>query len=67
MINPPKTLEEARKYKYNNPSGTAYKEGKCAYSVYDYRMLFPYHQCCHKNGKGINGLYCGTHAKRVKE
>lgn len=68
MLYPPKTLEEARKYRYNrwggNPQGTAYKEGFCAYSVYDAHLSY---QCRHKNGKGINGLYCGIHAKRVKE
>lgn len=66
MYNAPKTLEEARKYLYKkwagNPNGEKYRESDCAYEVWD---MWHGHQCFNKNGKGINGLYCGVHAKKV--
>ena len=62
----PKTLEEAKNYRYGewagNPKGIGYKEGFCAYEIPDGWL---YRQCSLKNGKGINGLYCGIHAKKV--
>ena len=61
----PKTLNEARKIIYGcwagNPTGRPYKEGRCAYPVIKWYT----HQCPNKNGKGINGLYCGIHANKV--
>ena len=69
MIDPPKTLDEARKYRYGvwagNPEGHKYKDGFCAYEVPGSSRRFHYYQCNHSNGKGINGLYCGVHAKKV--
>lgn len=69
MYNPPKTLEEARKVRYGdwsgNPKGVPYQEGRCAYEVYPQFGWIP-GQCRNKNGKGINGLYCGIHARIVK-
>jgi len=70
MINPPKTREEARKYKYHqwagNPQGTPYEEGLCAYEVWD-RDRWGSHQCSRKNGHGPDGLYCKQHAKMVEK
>ncbi len=64
MFDTPKTIEEAKKYRYNkwagNPDGWSYRENYCAYEVSD---NFTYHQCCNRKGKGINGLYCHIHAK----
>ena len=65
MVNDPKTLEEFRKYRYNvwggNPKGYPYNEGYCAAEVHSNYLFF---QCNRKNGKGLNGLYCGIHARR---
>ena len=61
-----KTIEEARAYRYDkwigSRKGIPYKEGRCAYEVWS-RWL-P-RQCSKKNGKGVNGLYCGTHANKL--
>ena len=42
MLDPPKTIEEARAYKYQywrgNPKGTKYREGFCAYEVWGPRV-----------------------------
>ena len=66
MFDCPKTLEEARKHRYGdwagNPKGDPYQEGRCAYEV---RRGWHFYQCSNKNGKGVNGLYCGIHAKKV--
>jgi hypothetical protein len=65
MINEPKTLEEFRKHRYNiwggNPKGYPYCEGDCAAEVFKNHLFY---QCVRKNGKGLNGLYCGIHARR---
>lgn len=67
MFDEPKTIEEARAYRYNcwagNPNGWKYVEGRCAYSVWNNMLSY---QCSRKNGKGVGGLYCGTHAKKVR-
>jgi hypothetical protein len=64
----PKTLEEAREIRYGdssiNPQGSKYKEGYCAYEVWT--DIWRPKQCSRKNGKGINGLYCGIHAKKIE-
>lgn len=69
MLDPPKTLEEAKKCRYNkwtgNPKGFQYKEERCAYEVHDI-VGWGQHQCFRKNGYGPNGLYCKQHAKKVK-
>lgn len=66
MFNPPLTLDEAKKYRYNtwagNPKGTPYKSGRCAYSVWNNRLSY---QCSKKAHTGPNSLYCGIHAKKV--
>ncbi len=70
MLNPPKTLEEAHKTRYNswagNPKGTLYKDKYCAYDVW-LSTGWTSHQCSRKNGHGPAGLYCKQHAKMVEE
>lgn len=65
----PKTLAEARKYRYRqwggNPVGTAYVEGRCAAEVHDEGRSCLSHQCFKPNGKGPEGIYCGIHAKKM--
>jgi len=67
MINYPKTLEEAKKYRYNtwagNPNGTPYDPTRCAYEIF---KNFTAWQCTRKNGYGPGGLYCKQHAKIVE-
>ena len=67
MIDAPKTIQEAKQYKYNkwagNPNGNRYREGECAYEVWSNVSSY---QCSRKNGYGPNGLYCKQHAKKVK-
>jgi len=69
MINTPKTLKEAQKTRYRqwagNSKGNAYNPNHCAYEVWDTGRSCLSSQCSNKNGKGINGLYCGIHAKKV--
>lgn len=69
MFHEPHTIEEARAYRYNcwagNPNGRKYSEGFCAAECYD-NLSHIFYQCSRKNGKGINGLYCGIHAKKLR-
>ena len=69
MINPPKTLEEAYKTRYNswagNSKGNPYEEIHCAYEVLDTARWLTY-QCSRKKGHGPAGLYCKQHAKMVE-
>ena len=57
MIDKIETIEQARAHRYNewggNPNGTAYKEGRCAHTVWKNYLSY---QCNYKNGKGLNGL-----------
>ena len=62
MINPPKTLIEAKKVRYGI-SNSPYKEGKCVYQVWD---NFYSYQCSRRNGHGPDRLYCKQHAKKVE-
>ena len=64
MINPPKTLEEAKKLDYGGSYRLKYKTGLCAYSVWG---GWNSHQCLRKNGYGPSGLYCKQHAKKVEK
>ena len=70
MVNAPKTIEEARKHRYGCwagvPNGYSYNSRLCAYEASERGRSCLFYQCRHKNGKGINGLYCGIHAKKVK-
>ena len=66
MINPPKTIEEARAHRYGvwggDPKGCAYEEGNCAESVRN-DMGPGAHQCARKATKG---LFCGQHSPEAK-
>ncbi len=70
MYDYPKTLEEARSYKYGSwagdPDGNEYKEGLCADEVYNSEPGPSFSQCLRKNGKGPDGLYCWQHVKKVE-
>lgn len=70
MIHPPKTLAEAKKYRYGewagNPKGDAYDPACCAYEYWPKGEWVP-HQCTRPNGHGPAGLYCKQHAKKVEE
>lgn len=69
MIDYPKTLEEARKHRYatkaSNPKGNEYREGDCAYEVWESGRGVYSHQCRNKNGYGAEDLYCKQHAKKL--
>lgn len=69
VIEPPKTRDEARGYKYNvwagNPKGSKFNPARCAYEVHASGRSALFYQCSKRPGKGPDGLYCGTHAKRV--
>jgi hypothetical protein len=69
MINYPKTMEDAQRYRYGdwagNPMGNKYRAGFCAMEVWpNCRGPIP-HQCNRKNGHGPEGLYCKQHAKEL--
>ena len=70
LFHEPHTIEEARLYRYNrwagNPNGSKYREGFCAAEICD-SLTHVFYQCTRRNGKGINGLYCGIHSKKVAE
>ncbi len=65
----PKTKEEAAKYRYGcwagAPRGHAYDDRHCAYEVWGGPRGFTSYQCTRQNGKGLHGMFCGTHAKKV--
>jgi hypothetical protein len=68
MLSAPKTLLEAKSYKYSvwagNSKGLPYKPEKCAYEIFrDYVGR----QCARSNGHGPENLYCKQHAKMVSE
>lgn len=69
-MNYPKTLEEARLYKYGcwagNPRSLQYVEGRCACEV-AYRGGWRWCQCSRHNGHGPGGLYCKQHAKQLQK
>ena len=68
MIDYPKTIEDAKKYKYGvwggSPKGRSYKEGFCAFKIWRQGAWHPA-QCSRKNGYGINNLYCKQHSNKV--
>ena len=67
MINPPRTVEEAKLYGYckwaGNPTGTEYDNRRCAFEVWNRVMS---HQCSKPNGHGPDDLYCEVHAEILK-
>ena len=69
MFDVPKTVEDAKKRRYGqwagNSMGSSYDETRCAYAVWVGLGGMIESQCKNKNGKGVNGLYCGIHAKKV--
>jgi hypothetical protein len=68
MINPPRTKAEAAKVRYGSCAGyfggAVYQASRCAYEIND---GWYYWQCRRKPTKGPDNLYCGIHAKKVKE
>lgn len=72
MLNPPKTRENAEKYRYGewagNPKGMAYWPNRCAYEICDYEIWTDgnYSQCSRNPGYGPDNLYCKQHARMVK-
>lgn len=65
MLNPPKTLEAAQAYRYNEWAawtGNKYIPTQCAWEIYN---SFTYYQCSRNPGHGPEGLYCKQHAKKV--
>ena len=69
MRNPPRTFEEAKRYRYGkwvgDEKGIAYQEGFCAYSIWP-KDSWVSRQCQRRNGHGVAGLYCAQHARKVK-
>lgn len=67
MIDAPKTLGDAVKYRYGcwagNLAGKKYQAGICAMGVWGNGRWAMEHQCARKNGHGVHGLYCKQHAK----
>lgn len=65
MINPPRTIEGARVYRYSRcaerPGGFGYIESHCAYLIRAHG-----HQCGRLMGHGPAKLYCKQHAKMVE-
>lgn len=60
-----KTIEEARATTYGNGMyKRPYTEGNCADRVWESGRGAGSHQCHHKNGHGMGGLYCKIHAKK---
>lgn len=61
----PKTIEEARAYRYNkwagNPKGSKYQEGRCAMAVW---VKWMHRQCSRKAKEGPGNLYCKAHARK---
>lgn len=71
MSDAPRTIEQAKKYRYNrwsgNPNGNRYVEGRCAYKVWGTGRSMLSYQCHRKNGYGPDDLYCKQHSKKVTE
>ncbi len=68
MIDAPKTLEEAKNYKYNewagNPGGVSYSEEYCAYEIWQNMLTY---QCSRKPQYGSDNLYCKQHARMIED
>ena len=70
MINPPRTLIEAKKYKYGwGWESVGYKDGFCSYEI---AIPWPpfdciFIQCSRKARYGPDNLYCGIHAEKALE
>ena len=64
MINPPLTIKEAQKHKYDHWNKNSYNELQCAYEVFGGWTSY---QCQRKNGYGPENLYCKQHTEMVSE
>ncbi len=65
----PKTKAALLKHRYGttykNPKGQAYDPNQCGWIVYEQRTPNLNWQCSRKNGCGINGLWCASHAANL--
>jgi hypothetical protein len=65
MIDAPKSIEQARRRRYNvwggNPNGTPYKEGRCAEQVWQQGRGALSYQCTRKAVTGPDKLFCRQH------
>ena len=60
MLNPPKTIREAKRHNYGM---FKYMPEHCAYNVF---IGWHSKQCSRKNGHGIEGLYCKQHESIIE-
>lgn len=70
MISPPRTLAEARTYRYGTwrgrVSGVPYAQSRCAYDVRHIADAWDHGaQCSRLPGHGPANLYCRQHAKML--
>lgn len=66
MIDYPKTIEEARKYRYGT-NKRSYYEGCCAYEVSEVLAFYRVsRQCLREKGHGPANLYCKPHAGMIE-
>lgn len=66
MINPPKTLAEARRYRYFEfADGYAFNPDCCAYAIGSGRYRGA--QCSKRPSFGAGGLYCSGHAQKIEK
>lgn len=61
MDTPPITKQEAEKATYGGRWKLPYKEGRCAWPVYDCASR-RYLQCSNENGHGPDNLFCKGHS-----
>ena len=68
MINYPKSIEEAKEFRYGawagNPNGSRYNKGKCAFEVWSDGFIA--RQCSRPTGYGPGKLYCKQHARIIR-
>ncbi len=68
MLDYPKTIEEAKRYRYGtwsgNPEGRSYIPARCAWEVLNGHLFY---QCSRKNSHGPASLYCKQHARIIEE
>jgi hypothetical protein len=69
-MNGPRTLQEAKTYRYGrwsgNENGHPFRPGQCAYSVTP-RGGWHSQQCVRRAGFGPEKLFCQQHAKKAGE
>lgn len=64
MLNPPRTLEEAKEYIYPR-KWHRWLVGQCAFPMRD--PTRGYYQCPESTGHGPSGLYCKQHARMIEK